>query len=241
MIIPKNKYIIVTIKPWNIQAAKRFIVNRHNCKFMLITHKRELTYRRVKRFRPRYIFFPHWSWRIPGNIYNNFECIVFHMTDLPFGRGGSPLQNLIVRGIRETKISAVRVTKQFDSGPIYLKKDVSLDGSAGEIYKKVSSIIFNNMIPYIIKKEPVPYPQEGRAIIFKRRKPKESKIPFGISLERAYDYIRMLDADEYPHAFIDIRNFRFEFKDAVKKSGNCICANVCIKDRRKRQWSRGYW
>ena len=30
-------------------------------------------------------------------IHENYKCIIFHMTDLPFGRGGSPLQNLISR------------------------------------------------------------------------------------------------------------------------------------------------
>ena len=29
------------------------------------------------------------------------------MTDLPYGRGGSPLQNLIIRGFESTKISAI--------------------------------------------------------------------------------------------------------------------------------------
>lgn len=44
------------------------------------------------------------------------------MTDLPYGRGGSPLQNLIVRNHYKTKISEIRVKKEIDSGPIYLKK-----------------------------------------------------------------------------------------------------------------------
>jgi methionyl-tRNA formyltransferase len=48
---------------------------------------------------PRYVFFPHWSHRIDSAIFERFECVIFHMTDLPFGRGGSPLQNLIARGI----------------------------------------------------------------------------------------------------------------------------------------------
>ena len=44
------------------------------------------------------------------------------MTDLPFGRGGSPLQNLIVRGFEETMTSAIKVTKGIDTGDIYLKE-----------------------------------------------------------------------------------------------------------------------
>ena len=51
---------------------------------------------------------------IPTEIFTSFECIVFHMTDLPYGRGGSPLQNLIVRGHKKTKVSALKVVKEVD-------------------------------------------------------------------------------------------------------------------------------
>ena len=32
--------------------------------------------------------------------------------------------------------------------------------------------------------------------------------------------VRMLDADGYPHAFIEIDNFRIEFTEAEDKDGN---------------------
>ena len=73
------------------------------------------------------------------------------MGDLPFGRGGSPLQNLIVRGFKETKISAVKAVKNIDGGPIYMKRKLSLTGTAQAIYERASGIIFNYMIPRMIK------------------------------------------------------------------------------------------
>lgn len=45
----------------------------------------------LNRTTPKYIFFIHWSWIVPSVILEKFECVCFHMTDLPFGRGGSPL------------------------------------------------------------------------------------------------------------------------------------------------------
>jgi methionyl-tRNA formyltransferase len=68
---------------------------------------------------PRYVFFAHWSWKIPRAVYEAHECVIFHMTDVPFGRGGSPLQNLISRGIYETKLSALRCVEEMDAGPVY--------------------------------------------------------------------------------------------------------------------------
>ena len=144
----KARYVIATIKSWNIKAAKRFDSRNSDVKVLLITDRKDLTYQKVKAFKPRYIFFPHWSWIIPLDIFENLECVVFHMTDLPFGRGGSPLQNLIERGIYQTKISAIRVAEELDAGPVYLKRDLSLEGSAEEIFKRACGIIFEDMIPY---------------------------------------------------------------------------------------------
>lgn len=90
---------------------------------------------------PDFVFFPHWSYIIPKSIYERYTCVVFHMTDLPVGRGGSPLQNLIVRGIRETKISAIKVQQEIDAEPIYMKRPETLEGSAKDIFCRISEII----------------------------------------------------------------------------------------------------
>ena len=54
-------------------------------------------------FYPKYIFFPHWSKKVDTKIVNNYECVCFHETDLPYGRGGSPIQNLILRNQKMIK------------------------------------------------------------------------------------------------------------------------------------------
>jgi methionyl-tRNA formyltransferase len=164
-------------------------------------------------FKPRFIFFLHWSWKIPPDVFDEFECVIFHMTDLPFGRGGSPLQNLIMRKIRETKISALRCVQALDAGPVYMKRPLSLSGSAEEIFSRCKEIIFGMMIE-IIKSKPEPRQQEGEPVFFKRRKPEESQIRSFPSPEDLYDFIRMLDAPGYPHAFIEAENLRIEFTQA---------------------------
>lgn len=115
-----------------------------------------------------YLFFPYWSWKIPKVLLERFECVGFHMTDLPYGRGGSPLQNLILRDHKDTMLSAFRITEELDAGPIYLKRPLSLDGSAQEIFDRASNIIYNDMIPFIILNNPIPIPQTGKVVLFKR-------------------------------------------------------------------------
>jgi len=177
----------------------------------------------------RYIFFPHWSWIVPNEIIDAYECVAFHMTDLPYGRGGSPLQNLIERGHDTTKITAFRMTEELDAGPIYCKAEMSLDGAAHEIYARAAEISLD-LIAHIVATEPVPAPQEGISTSFKRRHPEESLLPFGVTTYCLYDHIRMLDADDYPRAFLDWGGYRFEFRD-VEHDGENLNAKVHISLR----------
>ncbi|WP_293302827.1 formyltransferase family protein [Pedobacter sp. UBA4863] len=177
---------------------------------------------------PEYVFFLHWSWIIPETIFNNYDCVVFHMTDLPYGRGGSPLQNLIINGHKETKLSALKVDKGLDTGNIYLKRDLSLSGTAAEIFSRAGTLI-KEMIKEIIETKIIPLPQKGEPTIFTRRKPEESLITDNIlEIEKLYDFIRMLDADNYPNAFLETKNFKFEFNKGQIVSNNKLTANVTI-------------
>lgn len=221
-----RKIIIATIKSWNITNALKFKdIYDKKYDIELITKKEELTIDFIKKFNPDYIFFPHWSWIIPEEIYQNYNCIVFHMTDLPFGRGGSPLQNLILRKTYDTKISAIKVEKEIDAGKIYLKEDFNIKfGSAEEIFIDASNIIFSKIIPYILENTPVPTQQVGEPVYFKRRKPVESEISTQdfYSLDDIYDFIRMLDAEDYPKAFFRFGNFKIIFSEVHKKSDKLV-------------------
>jgi len=225
----KESYIIAGSRPWCINAAKG--LKKKNIDFFYINNKEDLNLNHIASINPRYIFLPHWSWIIPAEIWNQYECIVFHMTDLPFGRGGSPLQNLIVRGVTETKISALRCEAELDAGPIYMKSPLSLLGTAEEIFIRASNCIAD-MINEIIITHPNPTPQTGEPIYFKRRLPQDSNISEVTSLETLFDYIRMLDAEGYPNAFIEINNFRLEFSRASLKTDK-ILADVRITRRDK--------
>ena len=213
-------YVLATSREWNVPMKER-LEERTACSFTLITQKDELTLERLRHLQPDYVFFPHWSYIIPEIIFNHFQCIIFHMTDVPFGRGGSPLQNLIARGIYQTKISALRCVKEVDAGPVYMKKDLCLHGSAEEIYLRAGEII-EEMIVEIIQTNPSPQEQSGKPVAFQRRKPGQGDISKLESLEQVFDHIRMLDADGYPQAFIEMGDFRLEFSRASLKYDKVI-------------------
>lgn len=220
--------VIVSNREWNRKFVEEISL-RTASNIIYIANKEQLNKEWLDQVAPRFIFFPHWSYIIPADIYENYECIVFHMTDLPYGRGGSPLQNLIERGIYETKISALRCTGELDAGKIYMKRGLSLYGSAEEIYLRAGEQT-KEMIIELIQNRPEPRPQVGKAVVFKRRKPEDGNIEGLRQLERVFDYIRMLDADGYPRAFLETEYLRLEFERAALKEGY-IKADVRIKMR----------
>ena len=220
------KIIIATIKEWNISNYFQLKdTYKEQYEFILISNKEELTFEIMSNHKPKYIFFPHWSWIIPSDIYKSFICIVFHMTDLPFGRGGSPLQNLIIRKIYDTKISALRVDGGLDTGDIYLKEKFNISiGSAEEIFIKLSNIIFEKMIPSLLKKNIIPVKQNGKIVIFNRRKTNESDINSlsEKTIDKLYDFIRMLDAQGYPKSYLEFDKVKIEFSEVHLKNNKLV-------------------
>ena len=219
--------LIVSEKSWNKELVSYLQSTMPQYAFYLISQKEDFTVERIGSISPVKIFIPHWSYIIPSAIFERYECIVFHMTDLPYGRGGSPLQNLIVRGLTATKLSARRVEVGLDTGPVYLKMDLSLSGTAEEIFVRVNKLV-GKMIVEIIQNNLQPVPQEGDPVVFKRRKPEQSDMSGLEKLEEIFDYIRMLDADGYPHAYIEKGEFRYEFTRASIKADGSIVADVKI-------------
>lgn len=219
--------ILATEKEWHKDLFENLKQTHKDFRWILINDKNDFNLSTLNRYNPDKIFLPHWSYIISKEIYTSFECVVFHMTDLPFGRGGSPLQNLIARGFNETKISALKVDSGIDTGDIYLKQDLSLHGTAQEIFIRSSEII-EKMIDTLVLKNLKPIMQTGEVTYFERRKPSDGDLSKIIEIDELYDLIRMLDADGYPKAFIELGEFKFEFSRVNKLSNKSLIADVRI-------------
>ena len=219
------RIVIVSNKDWHRKYVDE-IESRTNSNVMYLSGREEVTREKLTEFKPDWVFFPHWSYIIPAEVYENFRCVIFHMTDLPFGRGGSPLQNLIARGIYETKLSAIKCDKELDAGGVYKKVPLSLWGTAEEIYLRAAELTKEIIIDLVLN--PVePIPQSGNIVTFQRRKPADGNVELCGNLNQVFDYIRMLDADTYPKAFLETEKFRLEFSRASLKE-NEILADVKI-------------
>lgn len=204
-------YIVASSKPWHFVMFEK---RRGDVpgEWFYVSTPGELE-RVVHENTPRFVFFPHWNWRVSQEIWAHHECVCFHMTDLPFGRGGSPLQNLIERGYTQTVITAFKMVEEIDAGPVYAKRQLFLDGRAEEIYRRAGEISWD-LIVSIALEQPQATSQLGKVTRFRRRKPEQSLLPSSGELKSIYDHIRMLDAPTYPPAFVQHGNFLIEFSHA---------------------------
>jgi methionyl-tRNA formyltransferase len=142
-----NKFFLLSEKSRHLDLFRCLKTDLNNSEWTLINRQDDFNLKKVELLNPDRIFIPHWSYIIPKEIYERFECVVFHMTDLPYGRGGSPLQNLIVRGHKNTMISALKVVEGIDAGPIYLKKALSFVESDSILHSILLLFIFNENCP----------------------------------------------------------------------------------------------
>ena len=221
-------YVFASSRKWHLEEFQK-IKNTLPGKWEVITNKEELIFDKLIKLNPRYIFFPHWSDFVDEKITDRFNCICFHETEVPYGKGGSPIQNLIIKGKEKTKITALKMTSKIDSGPIYLQEEFSLIGLAEEIYIRSAKLMLG-MIKDIILNNPIPKEQCGESIYFKRRDPEESFIGEEIeNIESLFNFIRMLDADGYPRAKLKTKNFTLEFSRPALRT-SCIEASVKIKN-----------
>ncbi|GAA4470396.1 hypothetical protein [Novipirellula rosea] len=221
-----RKYLVAGRQPWNLRHFRE-ILSQQPGHWDFCSDSQQLNQFPLDQY--RYIFFLHWSEWIPQEILDQCECVCFHMTDVPYGRGGSPLQNLIARGHRDTVLTALKMTAEFDAGPVYAKRPLSLEGStAEEIFIRASKLSCEMAID-IANNAPTPTPQTGDPVVFMRRSPADSVLPSDTEdLTTVFDHIRMLDAAGYPPAFLEIGNLRLEFSRAALYDGE-VRADVRIR------------
>jgi methionyl-tRNA formyltransferase len=162
------------------------------------------------------VLVPHWRWLLPPTLLAAWRCVGFHTSPLPEGRGGSPIQNQIVRGMYNSQLCAFEMNEHMDAGDVLMREFVDLStGSLAEIVESLARET-GAMSRRILLESPKAVPQEGAPSLFERRRPEESEIPrSGLSARQLYDRIRMVDGLDYPRAFIDYGSWRLTFTEAT--------------------------
>jgi len=154
-----------------------------------------VVYDKIMQICPETIITPGWSWYIPKETLEYCPCVTYHPGKLPKDRGGSPIQNQMRNGEKWTYVNVMKQEEGLDKGGIYLKKKISLDGYADDVWKRMTSagvLLTKEYLRGIGSRslKPVPQPNE-EPTIYKRVKPKDAELkPSNQSAIQMYNIIR---------------------------------------------------
>ena len=218
-------YVVASSKDWYKEYPKSKEYDDLN--IIEIKTKADLTLELLEKINPRYIFFPHWNWKVDSEIFERYECVVFHTAPLPFGRGGSPIQNLILRNIEKTPVCALRMTEILDGGPIYDSIEVTLDGTITEIFSKIA-VCVEKLIIKICQENIEPKEQSGTVVSFNRLTYADNELKSEYSIKELYDRIRMVDGLDYQRAYLNFGKNKIEFTEAHLDK-HCLIAKIKIQ------------
>ena len=191
----KNNYLLAAKdNSWSNALNEKLNILLKNYNFDRVCTRKELN-QYLKLNNPKKIFFFHWSYIVSFDIYDSYECIVFHTANLSDFRGGSPLQNQIIKNITHSQVNALKMVSEIDAGPIYCKKSITLQGTIYDIWHTITATAFLLIKEIIENPNLKPIEQEGNVAFYNRLK--KNNIPFeSDDLNAIYRFIQMLDAEE---------------------------------------------
>ena len=148
----------------------------------------------------------------------NNKNLVVHESELPKGKGWSPLTWQILEGKDRIPITLFEANSEVDSGDIYLQDQIKLEGH--ELLREIKHLQgeytiklvlkFINMYPDIEGRK-----QEGTPTFYSRRKPVDSRLDIDKTIEEQFNLLRVVDNERYPAYFI-YNNIKYSTFPLVK-------------------------
>jgi methionyl-tRNA formyltransferase len=138
----------------------------------------------------------------------NKSNIIVHESNLPQGKGWSPMTWQILEGEKDIPVTLFEADEKVDSGNIYFQDIIHLDGSEliNEWQKilgeKTCEMCIKYINYYLSKKWPNSRKQEGDSSFYKRRMPNDSKLDPAKSILDQFNLLRVVDNEKYPAFFI---------------------------------------
>ncbi len=155
--------------------------------------------------KPDFVLFYGWSWKLPVEVISTYRCLMLHPSDLPKYRGGSPIQNQILNGILDSKVTIFQVTEEIDAGPILAQRPLSLRGEMSEILGRIEQCGLEATTEILKGEYEISTQDNSNTSFYSRRNPSQSEITFeelrSASALDIYNKVRCLQ-DPYPNAFI---------------------------------------
>ncbi len=146
--------------------------------------------------------------------------LVIHASNLPLGRGWSPLVWQILHGSNHITVSLLEAEDKVDTGAIWHQLEIHFEGH--ELVDEINQLLFGaelKLMDYAVENidKVRPLPQTDQlGTYYRRRTPDDSRIDPHRSLAEQFNLLRVCDPSRYP-AFFDHLGYRYEI--AIKKVG----------------------
>lgn len=136
----------------------------------------------------------------------NKNNLVVHESQLPKGRGWSPMTWLIVGGAKTIPLTLFEAVERVDAGKIYLRGLVKLKGNEilTEMREKITAEMmslcekFIDQYPAILKKG---FEQRGKPTYYPKRTTESSRLDPNKSIASQFNLLRVVDNQLYPAHF----------------------------------------
>ena len=210
------KILCVTYRDWAKNIYIKLEQNKKKNQIFYSHYDKRGLNKKIKSINPDFILFYGWSWIIKKISFSKYNCLMLHPSLLPKFRGGSPIQNQIIRNIKKSAVTIFKINEIIDGGDILYQSKLSLKGSLDDIFQRMSEIGFKGTQKILNSKKINQKKQNhSKDTQYKRRKPEESEITVK-ELKKSnpvyiYNKLRML-ADPYPNPFIKIKKKKLIIK-----------------------------
>lgn len=147
----------------------------------------------------------------PEVLARNRRNLVVHASDVPEGRGWSPLTWQILEDRNRIPVSLLEAVQEVDAGPVIYKEHLEFAGH--ELIDEMRAALAELTIALCRRflAEPVPpegVPQTGEPTYWPRRRPEDSVLNPHKTLAEQFGLLRVADNERYP-AYLEWRGCRY--------------------------------
>lgn len=140
--------------------------------------------------------------------------IVVHASDLPEGKGFTPLKWEILRGKNEITLTMFEATEKLDSGPYYQKEKLYFDGTEllDELHEIMAEKIVIMCMAYVMDPDSfVAVEQKGKESFFPRFTKEDDRLDIDKTIRQQFNRLRIADNERFPIWF-SFKNERYYLK-----------------------------
>jgi methionyl-tRNA formyltransferase len=147
----------------------------------------------------------------PAVLARNRCNLVVHASELPKGRGFSPLVWQVLEGGNRIPVCLLEAVQEVDAGPVIYRDYIAFEGH--ELNDEMRAALGDMHVELCTRFLDAPEPpagtaQQGAPSRYARRRPVDSRLDPERSIASQFDLLRVVDNERYP-AFFDLRGHRY--------------------------------